>query len=283
MSFLDTFCSLKETRNINAKLKDLYGVWHRGLKIYDANDSQLNGKSLNPLHLLTCTDSYLKKRVMIFGQEAHDTNNAWTINKSPEDYYLTEFPYDLAIHNCDRQKAPRTLFLKQRILLAGMDKKCANRPFTEDEKQDFHSVLINNLNKTSYAGDHLGVIDHGLLARIYDPFEYEGTLGTIFEHELIILRPRKIVFLTGKGYWSHMKRDFKTIFAYGCLEELMREKVTNLNMSCKPVSDPIEFRYRPGSQGEDCRAVVCYHPNARMRIDVRETLYDKAMLDFVKS
>ena len=283
MSFLDTFCSLKETRNINAKLKDLYGVWHRGLKIYNTNDSQLNGKSLNPLHLLTCTESYLKKMVMIFGQEAHDTNNAWTINKSPEDYYLTEFPYDLAIHNCDRQKAPRTLFLKQRILLAGMDKECANRAFTEDEKQAFHCELINNLNKTSFAGDHLGVISNGLLARIYDPFEYEGIWGTIFEHELNILRPRRIVFLTGKSYWGHMERDFRTIFAYGCLGKLMREQVMNLNMSSKPVSDPVEFRYGSWSPEEDCRAVVCYHPNARMRKDVREALYDKVMLDFVNS
>ncbi len=280
MDFLKSFCSLKETGEINGKLKDLYSVWHRGLKIGDTNDLQINGKSLNPLSLLTCTDSYLKKRIMVFGQEAHDTDNEMTIRNKSEDYFLSNFDYDIAIHE---GKAPRTLFLKQRMLLANI-KKDINRPFTPEEKQMFHGILINNLNKTSYAGDHLGVKKDGLLADIYKPFEYDGIMGTILEHELLLLRPSKVVFLTGKGYWYHMARDFQTIFADGRMEEsLFFETVDSLKLSCKPVSDPIEFRYDSRSQEDACKAVICYHPNARLKKDVRENKYDKVMLDFVNS
>lgn len=279
MGFLDTFCISEETKDINKKLKDLYGVWYRGLKIDGSDDLQLNGKSLNPLSLLTCTDSYLKKRVMVFGQEAHDTKNEMTICNKPEDYFLSAFHYDIAIHEC---KAPRTLFLKQRILLANLDKNI-NMAFTTAEKQMFQGILINNLNKTSYAGDHLGVKKNGLLAEIYKPFEYDGILSTILEHELIILRPRKIVFLTGKGYWPHMKRDFQTVFPDGSMEKRkFFEAENSLQLSSKPVSDAIEFKYDSSSQKNVCKAVVCYHPNARMKIDVRKE-YDKVMLDFVNS
>ena len=65
--------------------------------------------------------------------------------------------------------------------------------------------MVNNLNKVSYGGKHTPVDDS--LKDIYSEFEFEGIKGNIYFHEIRILKPVKLVFVTG-SYTNHLERDF---------------------------------------------------------------------------
>lgn len=289
MDYIDTFCSKMETRAINQKLRSLYTMWYVQ-KVESFNQDNIieeKEKSLNPLHLLTCTDSYLESinRVMVFGQEAHDTLNENTLYTfPPEKYYLSEesYSYNKSIHAGDRKKAPRTLFLKQRLKIAGLDlDSLGSGALTDHDVVRFESVLLNNLNKTSYKGDHTPVKSDGILADIYQNVEYEAKSYTVFEHEFRILRPNRIVFLCGKGYGRHIERDFSTMLDYNGVIKPALNKLSLKDDNCI-VSAPISFQYEDvANETIHARAILCYHPNAHMTYGQRKD-YNREILEFIE-
>ncbi len=77
-NYLEEYCNSEEAKKINSQLKSLYRQWHDCKFLTNKekyNSLSVNNLALNMPLLLTCTDAYLDKRVMLFGQEAHDTSS----------------------------------------------------------------------------------------------------------------------------------------------------------------------------------------------------------------
>ncbi len=290
MGYIENFCRKEETKAINNRLNKLYITWYETKIVPNSNLSISNnkGKKLNPLHLLTCTDSYLDSdnRCIIFGQESHDTKSEETLfSLCPQQYHLKDngYLYNEEIHSKNVKAAPRTLFLQQRFKLAGLSECCKNREqLSPVDKSQFESILLNNLNKTSFEGEHTSVKKKGIIKQIYEEFEFEGRSCTVFEHEFQILKPRKIVFLCGKSYFNHIRRDFKTLFESN-LDEI-QNGLGNLKLNEKyhQVSEPIRISYKPDEADAFCTDIILgYHPNAHMKEELRAT-YDECLVKFVK-
>lgn len=277
MEYTATFCKKPETKQINARLKTLYNTWYLAC-VEPCRKDSVNEQELllNPLHLLTCTDSYLesKNKTMVFGQESHDTKNEHTLwDWAPADYFQDEssYAYSQSIHAGNRKLAPRTLFLKQRFKLAGLDPRI--NLDNDAEKLTFESILLNNLNKTSYKGNHTPVKnDGGILDRLYQQIEFENKELTIFEHEVRILRPDRIIFMCGRSYLNHVKRDFETMLN----SQPIDKAVLNLSINTSLISEPIRMDY------EDFHTsiLLTYHPNAHMTACQRSN-YDSKLRTFI--
>ena len=261
MEYADAFCKKPETKQINEKLKALYNTWYLNcVEPFRKSSFSEQERLLNPLHLLTCTDSYLgsENKTIVFGQESHDTKNEHTLwDWAPVDYYLEEssYAYSKSIHEGNRKLAPKTLFLKQRFKLAGLDPK--GNLDSDVDKLKFESILLNNLNKTSYKGSHTPIKkDGGILDKLYQNIEFEGKKLTIFEHEVCILRPDRIIIMCGRSYLSHLKRDFKTMLSFQNIDEAVKKLSIN---NCL-VSAPIQIAYEESLTS----ILLTYHPNAHM-------------------
>ena len=104
MGYIDEFCRTKETKNINKQLKDMYNKWYETWKCYEEN---IKKDYFHP-QLLTCTDAYLERRIMMFGKEAHTTTTGFEWQKG----YLEDdscYGYDKIIFEGE---ANNTFFLK---------------------------------------------------------------------------------------------------------------------------------------------------------------------------
>ena len=107
-------------------------------------------------------------------------------------------------------------------LICGFDKTAAS----VDREESILSVLSNNLNKTSLGGGHTDCYPPEKPKRktkkykqfknrddiIYSNFVWNGIDGNIYLHELNILRPTHLVFLSGPDYINHIIRDFGSDF-----------------------------------------------------------------------
>lgn len=217
------------------KNKDLYAMYQAFYKkmrsVAKSSDVDLCG--YNGVQLLTCFDSYLaaNNRIMIFGQEAHTDEGCVLDDLSPhyqkkdesDEYY--KYEYKIAHVGEDgiaKSDCPHTEYLKTRELIAHFDKN--HKP--EKREAEILSVLSNNLNKTSIKGKRTECYPPGEPKRrskkyvqyklrdeaIYTSFEWNGFNGNIFLHELNILRPTHLVFLSGSDYRNHIIRDFGSDF-----------------------------------------------------------------------
>ena len=223
-----------ETKETNKRLKSMYKAFYEHIKHEAEKHPGFNAYGYNGLQFLTCFDSYLKskKKIMCFGKEAH--TSAGRLFEYPTKYQSDEYySYDFAIaHICDKSSViPKcdcrnTQYLKTRRIISGISEN------GEDADEDkVLSILNNNLNKTSLGGnftpcfteidlpknkttDRWKSINNQIIRDkiVYSPFEFEGVERNIFQHELNILRPTHMIFLSGTGYDNHIIRNFGKAF-----------------------------------------------------------------------
>lgn len=67
MGYFETYCNSNKAKIINEKLIQMYTAWHSN---WVDKEKDINTEYYHPT-LLTCTDAYLDRRIMMFGREAH--------------------------------------------------------------------------------------------------------------------------------------------------------------------------------------------------------------------
>ncbi len=275
-NFPEKYCGQDETENINRRLLALYTQWYD--KCFKAIESEYADLSLNAPFLLTCTDEYLGNRVMLFGQEAHDTSSSlrdFHLDQylNPESYSYEEYIHGEKKHPEGRRNLMSTNFLKTRKICAGIesDVKFINN---EAAYKQFTSVLVNNLNKLSYGGKSTPVDKR--LNDFYKQFTFDEEEGNIFFHEFRILKPEKIVFATG-SYIKHLERAFGKEVAdqlKGSWQTLSLRK----DGPHKTISDPGQFVFA----GITIKYIYGYHPNAHLK-DADRKSYENSIKNFVNT
>ena len=218
--------------------------------------------------MLTCTDQYLKHRTWMIGKESHYQDERWDLY-SIKKIYLKDvwYTYDDNILN---NKAYNTEFLKTRKIIAGCD------PY--DSSPKCMGALINNLNKVSLQGNYTPVEDR--FREIYEPFEYNGKKLNVFQHELLILQPQKIVCCCGKGYNEHITRAFgkKALERIVATKDYMEYGIKEDKKQCICVTFNKDELVKGLGKIEFMLAI---HPSARMRKNVREK-YNKTIRKYVE-
>lgn len=222
--------NLETTNKKNAELKEMYQTFYN--EMYQAFNIKKKVKfeteKYNGIQLLTCFDSYLNadNKIMIYGQEAN-TDEGCVFDFSPQYQKDGYYKYEYKIAHVGEKGIPKsecrqTEYLKTRELIAGFDKSLN----PEKREAEILSVLSNNLNKTSLKGKRTGCYPPGEPKQktekykqykfrdeiIYTSFNWNGFNGNIFLHELNLLRPTHLVFLSGPDYINHIIRDFGSDF-----------------------------------------------------------------------
>lgn len=286
----------QETERVNQRLEDMYRFYFGQIK-ENVKVSGFNATGYNGLQLLTCFDAYLNsgRRIMCYGQEAHTDSGSLTV--FPDHYRTSAFySYDYAIaHYYDEpippDHRPWSQYLRVRRILSGID---VGR--NDDDEDKVLSLLNNNLNKTSLGGDHTPAEKY-LSKRYrkpqeptiddmaYFPFTFRGFTGTVYHHELDILRPTHLVFLSGKGYDNHIYRDLGEQFYRRVIAEKIRpERLTFNNPVLKASVGNEEISACFGihdyfKNSGTMKIVYAYHPSAHLPRDTRAE-YERRLKEF---
>lgn len=265
--FLEECVNSEETIEINKKLREMYEVWINNIK--DMPMMKEDNKQITYPQMLTCTDQYLKHRVWMIGKEAHHGNEVWDIFDYKEKYIKDEAVWYKYENEIIQNKANKTQYLKARKIIAGCD------PY--DFSPQCMAALVNNLNKVSKGGKETH--DYDSFKKIYEPFMYDGKILNVFQHELLILKPKKIVCCCGKGYNKHLERAF----GYKVLNKIVNNEAYNQygvtfdKIQCFEVTfDDDEIVEGLGS----IKFMLAIHPSAHLRKDVREG-YNSKISEFV--
>ncbi|MGN1433231.1 MAG: hypothetical protein ACI4XI_05950 [Ruminococcus sp.] len=288
---------LNETQDKNVQLMKLYKKWFEHM---NKNGLAEIGKKnqFNGMHLMTCFDSYISSstRIMCYGKEAHtDEGRIEVFDKTyQQDTY---YKYDYAIVHPEETKKKDSynrFYLKTRKLISNIQ----NGDIPTYEK--FLSVINNNLNKTSFMGRYTPCFNNRICRgknkkisdiinqvdkTVYSGFEFTGLTANIYIHELNILRPTHLIFLCGKGYNNHIKRDFGNDF----YDEIKKE-INAINVKEKPVSKPIAFNeeqirnlFGIDNYGNSISIIFAIHPSAHMTKIIRNDIYEKSLNMFIKN
>lgn len=129
--------------------------------------------------------------------------------------------------------------------------------------------LINNIAKfaTSTNGKHPPVSQKDTFwKKMYEEFEFNGEMATIYQHELEILKPKKILLLCGPGRKRAVKLAFQ--FKSGFIDEYIPH-LNKAQCANRFEHNSIEFMY-------------ALHPQAHMNSETRKE-YDEQIEDFLKN
>lgn len=141
----------------------------------------------------------------MFGKEAHYDEKGFNWLGKNQEAYQTDGWYEY-VNKVLNDEEKNTYYLKTRKLISGV-KNYESKTLRENviDRKEFLSLLCNNLNKTSKSGNKTCIKE---VKELYDPFEFDGFSGTIYQHEFRILKPNKLVICCGKDYYRHINRDF---------------------------------------------------------------------------
>ncbi|MCQ4021757.1 MULTISPECIES: hypothetical protein [unclassified Ruminococcus] len=277
------------TKNINKQLKEMYSNWHNTI-INKADKRNLTFDEHNGIHYLTCFDSYINSNVklMIIGKEANDKD--YKLENYIEDFendyqHDINYSYEYAISHPKETYAKdrkNTCYLKTRKLVSNFDNNL--KSCSEDLEKAILSVLVNNLNKTSINGKLTPYNDNEFL---YQEFKYNQLTHSVYVHELNILKPTHIIFLSGKGYDKHIIRDFGKDF----YEEL-RDKIQSVNTNNKPISTTLKLNNDSIEKllgienyftniNDELKIIYAIHPSAHMTVLTRNK-YEESLKEFIK-
>lgn len=286
-----------DTKEKNAELKAMYNAFYNHItsKRYELTD--FNAEKYNGIQLLTCFDSYVKadKKIMILGQEANtDEGNIFDFLRQYQNDCYYKYEYKIA-HvgemGISKSECRLTEYLKTRKLICRSNNN-------EDRESEILSVLSNNLNKTSLKGKRTECYPPGEPNRksgkyeqyklrdkiIYSEFCWKGFMGNIYLHELNILRPTHLVFLSGPGYRNHIIRDFG-----GGFYEKIKNAIDSLSVSDNPAVADDEYNlsekeisklFHIDGYKSGIKILYAYHPFARLK--EARTVYNKRIEDFLK-
>lgn len=215
-------------------LRELYSCYEEHLKNHTniSLENYSEGYYLNTAHT-----GYKKGRIILYGQEA----NGW--DKTFDSY--AEGIEDI-INN--RKKTP----FCQKI-----------------QKVWEQCGLINNIAKfaASTNGKHPPISSKdSFWEKMYEKFEFNGKKATIYQHELEILKPGKILLLCGPGrkHAIELAFQFESGFIDRFVPHLNKDKCAN------------QFKYN------DITFMYALHPQAHMNSETRKE-YDEQIEDFLKN
>lgn len=293
-----------ETKETNKRLKSMYKAFYEHIKHEAEKHPGFNAYGYNGLQFLTCFDSYLKseKKIMCYGKEAH--TSAGRLFEYPTKYQKDEYySYDFAIaHICDKTSdipkcdCRNTQYLKTRRIISGISEN------GEDADEDkVLSILNNNLNKTSLGGNFTPCFTEIDLPKkkttdkwkniynqiirdkiVYSSFEFEGVERNIFQHELNILRPTHMIFLSGTGYDNHIIRNFGKAFFDEKIKLLMKDISLESPVSKSQsilTKDEIKEWFNIDGYDTEIKIIYAYHPSAHLSQAARSA-YNNALSKF---
>ena len=292
------------TKQKNKELYAMYEAYYE--KIQQKKTLGFEPEKYNSIQLLTCFKSYLAadNQIMIYGQEANTDEGCVLDDLSPhyqkkdesDEYY--KYEYKIARVGEDgiaKSDCPHTYYLKTRELIAHFDKN--HKP--EKREAEILSVLSNNLNKTSLKGKRTECYPPGEPKRkskkyeqyklrdtiIYTSFDWNGFNGNIFLHELNILRPTHLVFLSGPDYRNHVIRDFGEDFynrIKPMIDKLSVETPAVIGSEYNLSKDDIHNLFDINDYDSGIKILYAYHPSARILNGEPRKKYNAIIEDFIK-
>lgn len=291
----NSFTTLPEAKKINCKLKEMYKKWQDVVaEAYNTLDDKENWCDLQ---LLTCFDPYIKAsgKIMFYGKEAAahagDPSQINPLYQTDKYYSYDTSIVNRVVGNNEPDKARNTEFNKARKVICGIEEKGETKETENQIYEKLFSVLHNNLNKTSKNGKYEKRYDSkrqcsylDFQNAVYKDFEFDGFTGNVFLHEIRILKPNKLLFISGTGYDKHIIGDFGEAFynnVVKCLINELNKKETPdkelVPMSHTVIISPKQIKdmWKIDNYTDSISVAYAYYPYSGMTRNLKCLYYDK--------
>ena len=150
------------------------------------------------------------------------------------------------------------------------------------------SVLHNNLNKTSKNGKFEKRYDSksrcaylSFQNALYKDFEFDGFTGNVFLHEIRILKPNKLLFISGTGYNKHIIGDFGEAFFDRIVKKLIGELNKKETLELVPMSrtviispEQIKSMWDIDDYPSSLSVAYAYYPYSGMACELKKKYYE---------